>query len=117
MSTNADIVTTVHSFSSGTVGRSLNTIRNHHLVIDSPSLGEEITSGEAFLAGISACGVTLVELAARETGAPLRRIDVAIEGRRTQQDPTWFTRIDVHFTLTGPSPEQAEALVEGWKRR
>ena len=39
-----------------------------HLAIDSPQLGEEITSGDAFLAGISSCGVNLSERAAEELG-------------------------------------------------
>ena len=105
---------TVRSYSSGTVGRSLNTIRQHHLVIDSPSINEEVTSGEAFLSGISACGVTLVEGAARDAGIPLAHTEVTIEGFRAEGRPA-FERIAMRFVLSGVTPEQAEALVGRYK--
>jgi uncharacterized OsmC-like protein len=107
--------TSVRSFSSGIVGRSLNTIRNHHLIIDSPSLNEEITSGESFLAGLSSCGVNLVEAAARDTGVPLRRMDVSIEGLRAPDNPSWFEQVNMRFELVGVDSEQAEALVQRYK--
>ncbi len=105
---------TVRSYSSGVVGRSLNTIRQHHLVIDSPSLSEEITSGEAFLAGISSCGVTLVERAAVELGLPLARVEVTIDGYRDPDAPR-FARIDMRFMLHGVDAEQGRALVDRYK--
>jgi uncharacterized OsmC-like protein len=111
------LVNSVRSYSSGIVGRSLNAVGTHHWVIDSPTLGEEITSGDAFLAGISSCGVNLVEGAAREAGIPLRHTEVVIEGKRSRQNPTSFARIDLHFTLTGPTPEQARSLVDEYQRR
>ena len=109
------LVNSVRSYSSGTVGRSLNTVGNHHFVIDSPTLGEEITSGDAFLAGISSCGVNLVERAAREMGIPVRRMEVTIDGLRDRQAPSTFARIDMRFVLHGPSQEQAEAAVQRYK--
>jgi uncharacterized OsmC-like protein len=111
------VVNTVRSYSSGTIGRSLNTVKSHHFVIDSPSIGEEITSGDAFLAGISSCGVNLVEGAARDTGVPLRRTDVTIDGVRNRRDTSVFERIDLRFVLNGPTQDQAEALVESYKQR
>lgn len=105
------LVNRVRSSSSGLVGRSLNAVGPHHFVIDSPSVGEEITSADAFLAGISSCGVNLVERAARDAGVSLQRIEVAIEGVRDRQAPAAFARIALRFTLTGPTREQAEALV------
>src|SRR5215211_3576095 len=81
------LVNSVHSYSSGTVGRSLNTVGHHHFVIDSPTLGEEITSGDAFLAGISSCGVNLVERAAQELGVPVQRTEVTIDGLRDRDAP------------------------------
>ncbi|HKA51438.1 MAG TPA: hypothetical protein VKK19_17800, partial [Candidatus Dormibacteraeota bacterium] len=66
------LLTKVRSSTSGVPGRSLNQVRNHHFVIDEPAhgggSGEEITPAESFLAGISACGVLLVERRAQETG-------------------------------------------------
>lgn len=105
------LVNTVRSMSSGTVGRSLNTVRNHHFVIDSPSIGEEITSGDAFLAGVSSCGVTLIERAAQDLGIPLRRMDVTIEGFRDRSAPASFARVDMRFRLVGVTQEQADILV------
>ncbi|HSL47511.1 MAG TPA: hypothetical protein VK878_00500 [Candidatus Deferrimicrobiaceae bacterium] len=47
-------IDTVRSGSSGVLGRSLNSARHQHFVLDSPSgPNEAITNGEAFLAGIS----------------------------------------------------------------
>lgn len=109
------LVNTVRSYSSGTVGRSVNTVRNHHFVIDSPSIGDEITSGDAFLAGVSSCGVTLVERAAQDMGIPLQRMAVTIEGLRDRQAPSSFARITMHFRLVGVSQEQAETLVGRYK--
>jgi len=64
-------IDTVRSGSSGVLGRSLNSARHQHLVLDSPSgPNEAITNGEAFLAGISSCG-TLIEKHAHDTGVPL----------------------------------------------
>jgi uncharacterized OsmC-like protein len=105
------ITTGVRSFSSGTLGRSLNVIRQHQIAIDGPQLAVEITSSEAFLAGISSCGVNLVERAAREAAIPLRHMEVAIEGQRHHDTPHTFTQITMRFTLTGPSQAEAAALV------
>jgi uncharacterized OsmC-like protein len=110
-----DIVNTVRSSSSGILGRSLNQIGRHQLAIDSPQLAEEITSGEAFLAGISSCGVNLVERVARETDTPLSHLHVTIEGRRARQRASDFAQISLHFLLTGPTQAQADELVGRYK--
>ena len=107
--------TTVRSYSSGIVGRSLNTARNQHFVIDSPTIGEALGSGEAFLAGVSSCGVTLCERAAQDMGVAVERMEVTIEGLRERQNPTTFARIDMHFTLYGPDQAGAEAVVQTYK--
>ena len=109
------VVNSVRSYSSGTVGRSLNTVGRHHFVIDSPSLGEEITSADAFLSGISSCGVTLVERAAQADSVPLERMEVTIEGVRDRARPSAFERIDLRFRLFGVSQDQADALVARYK--
>ena len=109
------LVNTVRSYSAGTIGRSMNTVRNHHFIIDSPTIGEEITSGDAFLAGVSSCGVTLIERAAEGAGIPLARMEVIIEGLRDRQAPTSFARIEMRFRLVGVSAEQAEWLVGRYK--
>lgn len=109
------LITSVRSSSSGVQGRSLNQARIHHFVIDEPAHGggpgEEITPSESFLAGISACGVLMVERRAKETGIGLQKAEAWIEGVRRRSDTSWFTRIDLRFRLTGPRHEEAEALV------
>ncbi len=113
------LVTTVHSSTSGEPGRSLNQARQHHFVIDEPAHGggpgEEVTPAESFLAGISACGVLLVERQAETTGVTLRRAEATIEGERRRADTSWFTRIVLRFHLAGPSQTDAEGLVEHYK--
>ena len=107
--------TNVRSYSSGMVGRALNDIRNHHVIIDSPSLNEEVSSGEAFLLGVSSCGVTLVESAARDTGVALQRMECTIEGLRQRDTPNWFERVNLRFILYGVDQQQADALVQRYK--
>jgi uncharacterized OsmC-like protein len=114
------LVTGVHSRTSGVPGRSLNAARGHHFVIDGSATGggpaEEITPGEAFLAGISACAVLMVERRAAETGVPLRVAEAWIESGRLPSDTATFVKIDLRFRLAGPTREQAEALVAHYRR-
>ncbi len=115
MSEQQYLSTAVRSSSAGLIGRSLNSARNHHFVIDSPALGEALGSGEAFLAGVSSCGVTLCENAAREMGVPLERMEVAIEGLRERERPANFARVAMRFTLHGVDQAQADAVVQRYK--
>lgn len=112
------MVDTVRSCSVGVPGRSLNNARTHHFVLDSPSgPNQALTNGEAFLAGISSCGVTLIEKHALETQVPITRMVVTIAGARHPADPTRFHRIDVRFEIQGVDQGQAERLVETWRAR
>ncbi len=110
-------VDTVRSRSSGLVGRALNNARNHHFVLDSSTAPEALSNSEAFLAGVSSCGVTLVEGHARDTGVRLERMEVTIEGLRTAAEPNRFQRIDMRFELHGVDQATAERLVETYKGR
>jgi uncharacterized OsmC-like protein len=115
------LVTAVHSRTSGVPGRSLNDARSHHFVIDGSAAGggpaEEITPGEAFLSGISACAVLLVESRAAQTGVPLRVAEAWIDGVRRRSDTSRYERVDLRLRLDGPTREQAEALVEDYCAR
>ena len=115
------LVTQVRSRTTDVVGRSLNSVRTHHFVIDEPTYGggpgEELTPGESFLAGISACGVLLVEGLARRSGIPLSRAEAEIEGQRLRSDPSRYLSVELRFRLEGPDPEQAEQLVRGYQER
>jgi uncharacterized OsmC-like protein len=111
-------IDTVRSYSTGTPGRALNSARHNHFVLDSPSgPNEALTNGEAFLSGVSSCGVTLIEKYALEKKVPVKGMQVAIKGFRTNAEPNRFQSISVSFVIWGVSQGQAEELVEVWKSR
>lgn len=114
-----DVITsTVRSRTIGIPGRSLNSARSNHWIIDSSGgTPEAVTTVESFLAGISACGATLVDSLGREAGIALDSVAVDIEGARPVADPTVFGRITMRFELTGVDQEQAERLIESYKNR
>ena len=119
MSNDDLVVNRVHSESTATPGRSISQVRDRELVIDEPTHlggpGEEITPADAFLAGVSACGVLLVQGRARDTAVGLKKIDVNLEAVRHRLDTSVFQRIDMTFRLAGPSQAQAVELVEHYK--
>ena len=110
-------VETVRSRSSGVVGRAVSNARNHHFVLDSSTAPEALSNSEAFLAGVSSCGVTLVEAHARDAGVALQRMEVTIAGMRTAAEPNRFQRIDMRFELHGVDQATADRLVETYKGR
>ena len=55
----------VKSYSSGTFGRAISNVRNHHFVTDDVG-GDEVGPAEFFFSGISACAVNMVEKIARQ---------------------------------------------------
>lgn len=114
-----DKIETIRSASSGTIGRAVSESRGQRLPLDSSARPQPdaFTNSEAFLAGISSCGVTLIEGHAQETGVPLERMEVTIEGVRTAADPARFAAITMRFRLAGVSQGQAEELVETYRRR
>jgi uncharacterized OsmC-like protein len=120
MSADDLVVNRVHSASTATPGRAVNQVRNHQLVIDEPTHlggpGEQITPAEAFLAGVSACGVLLVQGRARDSAVRLDQVEVNIEAVRHRRDTSVFQRIDMHFRLSGPTKTQAIDLVEHYKQ-
>src|SRR5579864_1437176 len=113
------VINRVHSASTETPGRSINDIRQHRLVIDEPTHlggpGEAITPADAFLTGVAACGAMMVQGQARERSIPLTRIDVDLEAVRHRSDTSVFQRIEMSFRLSGPTREQATALVGHYK--
>lgn len=115
------IITQVRSRTTGEPGRSLNTARAVHFVVDEPAYnggpGEALTPAEAFLAGVTSCGVLLVESFARRDGVPLQRAEATIQGVRTRDDLANFKQVSIHFELVGPSQAEAERLVELYKAR
>ena len=120
-------ITAVRSYSSGTRGRALCNARNHHFVVDdydhNGGPGEEIGAGEAFLSGVSACAVNMLERLAIESQIPLRWTDVTVEATRDSaahpihKHVSVYDTIRLRFDLVGVNIEQANDLVETYKRR
>src|ERR1700674_2380714 len=119
MSADDLVINRVVSSSSLTPGRALNQVRNHQLVIDEPTHlggpGEQVTPAEAFLAGVSACGVLLVPGRAPDSGVRLEQVEVNIEAVRHRSDTSLFQRIEMLFRLAGPTETEANDLVEHYK--
>lgn len=112
-----DNIDTVRTYSIGVPGRALNSARSHHFVLDSSTgPSEALTNSEAFLAGISSCGVTLIEKYARHHDVPLTRMEVTISGTRSA-DPAQFESIEMRFEIHGVDKREADLLVEVWRNR
>jgi uncharacterized OsmC-like protein len=95
-------------------------------VIDGPVQngcpGEAVTPPEAFLTGVAACGVELLQVIARELGLPIPSARARIEGTVDRSHPvrpdvTLFNRVRLHFTISGVTRDQATDLVERFKKR
>ena len=114
-----DKVETVRSTSSGVIGRAQNAARTVRVAFDSSSRpqADALTNSEAFLAAVSSCGVTLIEMHAQETGVTLDSMAVTIEGTRTAARPHRFARVAMTFEIAGVTQSQAEALVETYRQR
>lgn len=110
----------VHGYSTGTPGRAICNARNQHFVSDDVG-GDAVGAAELFLSGVSACAVNMVERLARQDQIPVQWMDVSVEAYRDPNkaagEVTVFDAIRVHFEMWGVAPEQAESLVETWKRR
>jgi len=115
----SDKIDTIRSSSSGTIGRAQSVVRGQTLRLDSSARPQPdaLTNSEAFLAGVSSCGVTLIEGYAKEKGVPMRRMDVTIEGVRTAAEPNRFATVSMTFELAGVTQQQAESLVQVYRER
>lgn len=116
----------VEARSTGTFGRVLWSCRSQHFVADGPvhngCPGEAVTPAELFLAGVAACGVELVEVIARSEGADVAGVRVEVAGeidpdRPVRPDVTVFNAVRLAFELDGVGEDEAERLVERFKRR
>ena len=114
-----DKIETVRSSSSGVLGRAESTAHGARIVLDSSSRPQPdaLTNSEAFLAGVSSCGVTLIEMHAKDTGVPMTGMTATIEGTRTAAAPNRFARVRMTFEIAGVSQREAEALVETYRGR
>ena len=109
-------------------GRAIVTARGHHFVVDSPApLGgpnEEINPVDVLLSALATCGTFVCETAAQEMDIPLHGIAVTAAG---DFDPRGLCGTDgvnprmqafrVRLAMSGPTEEQANALVEAFQTR
>src|SRR5437667_12910837 len=107
-------IDSVKSSNSGILGRALSAARGHRVALDSSTRPQPdaLTNSEAFLAGISSCGVTLIEQHAQERRVPVKRLEVTIEGVRSAAAPNRFESISMHFTIAGVGQADAQRPVE-----
>jgi uncharacterized OsmC-like protein len=117
---------TVQAQSSGTFGRVLVNARDQHLVVDGPVQngcpGEAIGPAELFLSGVATCGVELIEVLAKDSNVPLRKVTASIEAeqdpaKRAREDVSTFTAVRLKLLLSGVDQAQAQDLVDRFKRR
>ena len=103
-------------------GRVLCAAREHHFVIDGPvhngAPGEELTPAEAFLAGIAACAVEMIQSFEPSPAS----IQAEIEGVLDRDDPvredlTVFNSVQLRLRLAGVTRDEAARLVESFKGR
>jgi uncharacterized OsmC-like protein len=106
----------VDARSTDTFGRVLWSCRDQHFVADGPVQngcpGEAVTPAELFLAGVASCGVELLQVFAKEDGSPLASATVDVTGELDPETP-----VRLGFRLTGVDQQEAERLVERFKRR
>ena len=116
----------VDAKSTDTFGRVMCSARNHHFVIDGPVQngcpGEAVTPPEAFLTGVAACGIELVQVIARELSLPIPTARVHIEAvvdrdHPVRPDVTLFNEVSLRFEVGGVTRDQAQDLVERFKKR
>ena len=107
-------------------GRVLWSCRDQHFVADGPvhngCPGEAVTPAELFLAGVAACGVELLEVIAKAEELPLESARVDISGELdpsapVREDLTVFNSVRLAFHVGGVTEEEANRLVERFKRR
>jgi hypothetical protein len=63
----------------------------------------------------------MLEREAKNRGIPVDGLDVRVEAIRPPaterpEGPATFARVGVHFELVGPTADQAQALVDHYKR-
>jgi uncharacterized OsmC-like protein len=116
----------VQAESTGVFGRVMCGARNHHFIVDGPEQngcpGEEITPAELFLAGVACCGVELMQVLAKSSDIPLKRIHVSIRGsmdksRPVRPDVSLFNSVRLNFKMAGVNDAQARQLVQTFKGR
>lgn len=116
----------VEARSTDTFGRVLCSARTNHFVVDGPVQngcpGEAMTPPEAFLSGVAACGIELLEVIGREIGVAVKSARLRIEGTVDRDHPvrpdvTLFNEVHLRFELKGVTQAQGADLVDRFKKR
>jgi uncharacterized OsmC-like protein len=116
----------VDARSTDVFGRVLWTCRDQHFVADGPvhngCPGEAVTPAELFLAGIASCGVELVQVLARSEGTAVGAVHARIAGEIDPENPvredvTVFTSVRLELEIGSVGEDEAQRLVEQFKRR
>ena len=107
-------------------GRVLLNCREQHYVIDGPVQngcpGEAVTPVEAFLSGIAACGVELLQVIGKDKEIQPRAIRAGVRGiidrsNPVRQDYAVFNTVKVDFEIEGVTSDDGHTLVEAFKKR
>lgn len=107
-------------------GRVLCNARQHHFVIDGPVQngcpGEALTPPEAFLAGVAACGVELIQVFGRQRGLEAVHVTAQINAKLDRANPvrtdvTVFNSVTLALEIGGAPPDVAFELAEAFKKR
>ena len=116
----------VDARSTDVFGRVLWTCRDQHFVADGPvhngCPGEAVTPAELFLAGIASCGIELVQVLARAEGTVVGAVRARIAGEIDPENPvredvTLFTSVRLELEVENVGEDEAQRLVEQFKRR
>jgi uncharacterized OsmC-like protein len=116
----------VQARSTAIFGRVLCSCRNHHFVVDGPEAngcpGEAVTPVEAFLSGVAACGVELMQVIAKEQDIPLQAARLTVSGKLDPANPVRpdfkvFNAVRLQFTLQGVNEAQGAQLIKTFQGR
>jgi uncharacterized OsmC-like protein len=100
--------------------------RHHTFLIDGPVQngcpGEEVTPPEAFLAGVAACGVELIQVLGKQQGHENIGVRAQIAARIDRENPvrrdcTVFNTVNLQLEISGVSSHVAFELAEQFKKR
>jgi len=112
--------------STDTFGRVLCSARAHHFIIDGPVQngcpGEELTPPEAFLAGVAACGVELIQVLGRQQGHENIGVKVQMQAMLDRSNPvrtdyTVFNSVQLWLEVSGVESAVAFELAEQFKKK
>jgi uncharacterized OsmC-like protein len=116
----------VHARSTEVFGRVGCRARPHEIHNDGPvpngCAGEELTPPEAFLAGVAACGVELIQVLGKQQGYENVHVDAQIHGHIDRDNPvrtdyTVFNAVSLDLRIRGVTHETAFELAEQFKKK